>query len=117
MATSQLPTAPAQPDICPAGRVEVAGTVLSTKITPDRGFGIGRKMLVELENGARVYGNAPLGIDQGNEIKMKATIEIDPKDRSFGYFSRARFLSNERPQVVEQSHAAVGEKERWYQKL
>lgn len=74
----------------PEGRVEVTGTVRSTKFV-DNDFGGALKMTVELDSGARVYGTVPAAIDEveaGSRVRFTATFERSRDDRTFGFYKR-----------------------------
>lgn len=77
----------------PTGRIEITGTVLSTKWV--QGFAYNQstlKMLVELENGSKVWGTVPSrnenDIERGVKVTFTATVEASKDDASFGFFKR-----------------------------
>jgi hypothetical protein len=72
------------------GRQKLVGTVKSTKTVPGYMGGITYKMLVELENGNRVYGTIPGSIsgDVGNTVEFMAKVTPSEDDTHFGFFSR-----------------------------
>jgi hypothetical protein len=75
---------------CPKGRMEITGTVLSTKIS-DGIYGSVLKMLVKVSDGGyTVYGTVPSGleVEKGKTVTFKATVEPSDKDSKHGYFSR-----------------------------
>lgn len=76
------PEPPAGP--VPEGRVEVEGEVLTLK-TNDWGQ---YKMLVRLDNGAKLWGTCPAAIDPKRGDKVAFTATCKAKERSFGFFSR-----------------------------
>lgn len=83
------------------GRREVTGTVRSIK-WQDNDFGGSFKMLVELEDGNKVWGTLPaslkghdfntghddLGADTDDRVRFTATIERSTDDEHFGFFKR-----------------------------
>lgn len=76
-----------------AGRQALKGEILSTK-WQDSDYGTSLKMLVQLEDGNRVYGTLPAAIHSnegeyaGLKIAFTATVKPSDKDPHFGYFSR-----------------------------
>jgi len=88
----------------PEGRQTVTGTILSLK---DRvtSFGVTLKMIVKLENGARVWVTAPTmrnkdggytPLERGMTITFAATFTRSKDDRSFGFGKRPHAKSVER---------------------
>lgn len=74
----------------PEGRVEMSGKVVSIK-TKETQWGSTEKMLVELENGSRVYGTVPTAIchiEKGAQISFRATVTQSKDDHTFGFFKR-----------------------------
>jgi hypothetical protein len=79
----------------PTGRVTIIGRVVSTKWV-ENDFGGSLKMLVESEQGWRVYGTVPARLGEilartegtlvGSKVAFTATIQ--PKEQDFGFFSR-----------------------------
>jgi hypothetical protein len=80
----------------PTGRVEITGKVLTVKLQ-DSAYGETLKCLVEMDNGAKVWGSVPraLGdLERGARVAFTATVER--KERSFGFYKRptgARLLA------------------------
>jgi hypothetical protein len=75
----------------PEGKVEVTGTVLKLSFVDSR-YGYATKMLVELENGSRVFGTAPQGdFGQGDKIVFKADFSV--KEHGFSFFKRPKLLN------------------------
>ncbi|NBW22238.1 MAG: hypothetical protein EBR82_81230 [Caulobacteraceae bacterium] len=75
---------------CPNGRLQVTGTVLSTKWS-DGVYGRVLKMMVKAEGGYTLWGTVPsaLGeVEKGSVVTFKATIEPSQKDPKHGFFSR-----------------------------
>lgn len=94
------------------GRIEIHGVVVSTKVTPDNGYGEGYKMIVRDERGFKVWGSIPnnlwneveflgsyrknswgetAGVMEklvGMEVKFSATVEKSDRDEAFGFFKR-----------------------------
>jgi hypothetical protein len=92
----------------PTGRVTIVGRVVSTKWV-ENDFGGALKMLVESEQGWRVYGTVParlgevLARTEGTLVgsKVSFTAAVTPKEADFGFYSRptgAAVLSDEQPQ-------------------
>jgi hypothetical protein len=77
----------------PSGRAEVTGTVLSTKWV-ETDFGSTQKMLVKIENGARVWVSVPgkETIERGDTITVRATWTPSKDDKSFGFGSRPHLV-------------------------
>lgn len=97
-----------------AGRRTMTGLVISTKMKPDTGFGPQYKMLVELEDGNRVWGTVPSSLEEterdtwvpsgtepgnyeisvpaqplaGRKITFAATVEASRDDEHFGFYKR-----------------------------
>lgn len=89
------------------GRYTVTGTVVSAKWKSTQ-FGLTLKMVVKLEDGAKVWGTVPKDIlrelpevtdaeyygepDEsaliGAEVSFDATVEVSDKDETFGFFKR-----------------------------
>lgn len=76
----------------PSGRVTVTGLVLSLK-TQESDWGITTKMLVKLENNAKVWLTAPADVERGDTITVKATFEISKDDKSFAFGKRPTLVS------------------------
>ena len=73
---------------CPAGRIQVTGTVLSTK-EQDSQRGRTLKMLVRSEAGFMVWVNCPpWGTERGTKVTFTATITPSDRDPKFGFGSR-----------------------------
>lgn len=76
----------------PTGRIEITGKVLTTKWV--EGFAYNQstlKMLVELDNGSKVWGTVPSRIsdlERGDTVSFTATVEASNDDASFGFFKR-----------------------------
>lgn len=75
----------------PEGRQTVTGEVLATKVQ-ESDFGPVVKMLVKLENNARVWVSAPSGVERGQRITFTATFERSNTDRSFGFGKRPHLI-------------------------
>jgi hypothetical protein len=74
----------------PVGKVQIEGVVLSFKEVISH-YGISLKMLVELENGSKVFGTAPKGeYRQGDKIAFKANFQ--QQEHGFSYFKRPKFI-------------------------
>jgi hypothetical protein len=73
----------------PTGRVDVEGAVLTVKVQ-DGYYGSQIKMLVKLDNGAKLWGTCPAAIDpeRGDRVAFTATCKAKDGERSFGYYSR-----------------------------
>lgn len=72
------------------GKVSVIGKIISFK-TQESMYGLTEKMLVELENGSRVYGTQPRALydaEVGNTVQFNATVEASDRDPTFGFFKR-----------------------------
>jgi hypothetical protein len=77
------------PDL-PEGKLTFVGKVLSIK-NQESFYGIVTKILVEHEEGYKVWGTLPRSInhvDRGETVSFSATITRSDKDPSFGFFSR-----------------------------
>jgi hypothetical protein len=78
---------------CPTGKQEVTGTILNVKKVPNeysRYGGTIDKVLVDLGNGAKVYGNGPSNEhpEKGQIVKFSASFEPSQKDNLFGFWKR-----------------------------
>jgi hypothetical protein len=75
------------------GRVVITGKVVSTKWV-ENDFGGSLKMLVESDQGWRVYGTVPRaiecanGCDLGKGDRVTFTATVAPKEADFSFFSR-----------------------------
>lgn len=71
------------------GRYEIEGVVRTTKIQYSD-FGGQLKMLVELDNGTKVWGSVPsaLYVEAGDRVRFTATVERSGDDSGFGFFKR-----------------------------
>jgi len=89
---------------CPSGKVQVTGTVLSTR-TQDGAYGPQLKMLVQHADGWKVWGSVPAALRddavRGATVTFTATVTPSQDDQKFGFFSR--------PKVVAQSTAPAAE--------
>ena len=77
----------------PVGRVEVEGTVLSTKWDENGFYGATMKMTVESNEGYRVFGTVPScirNIDKGDKVRFTAALTQSNNDPAFGFFSRPK---------------------------
>ncbi len=94
------------PDV-PEGRVEVTGTIISTKwVDGYRPDDQTLKMLVESEEGWRIWGTCPTAILEaveygteelkGSKVRFTAAIEPSKDDRLFGFYKRPT-----KPELVE----------------
>lgn len=80
----------------PAGRVEVAGEVLSIRREPNVYVYNGPdivKMLIRSDAGWKVWGSMPkalrgAGVDVGARVRFTATVEASRDDPKFGFYSR-----------------------------
>jgi hypothetical protein len=85
---------------CPNGKVTVTGIVVSTKMV-DSDWGTTQKMLVESDEGWKVWGTVPRALDsieRGSRVTFTAQVEASADDQLFGYFKRpnkARILLDE----------------------
>ncbi|MBQ87195.1 MAG: hypothetical protein CMQ16_12415 [Gammaproteobacteria bacterium] len=82
---------------CPTGRVEITGKVLNLTLV-ENSWGETCKMLVEADQGFRVYGTAPAEAEKGETITFTATVTPSDRDAKFGFFKR--------PRIVKQKGAA-----------
>ena len=74
----------------PVGKVEVEGVILGFKEVISH-YGISLKMLVELDNGSKVFGTAPKGqYGQGDKILFKANFQ--EQEHGFSFFKRPKFI-------------------------
>lgn len=73
----------------PTGRVEITGTVTTTKWV-DNGFGGSLKMRVESPEGWAVWGTVPsaLDVEKGDTVTFTATVEPSRDDQTFGFYKR-----------------------------
>lgn len=75
----------------PTGRVAVTGEVLSVQVR-ESDFGLQTKMLVKLANNAKVWCTAPVGVQRGQTITVKATWTPSKEDKSFAFGSRPTLM-------------------------
>ena len=72
------------------GRIEVTGTILTLKETFGQ-FGSQIKMLVQHEDGWKVWGTRPaslMGVQKGAVVRFTAKVVASDNDPKFGFFSR-----------------------------
>ncbi len=84
---------------CPTGRIEVTGTVLTTKYQ-ESVYGETLKMLVKADDGWKVWGTVPSileiftdgdiqrGLQHGDRVRFKAQVTPSDTDTKFGFFKR-----------------------------
>ena len=78
---------------CPAGKMQVAGTILCDRVDETQ-WGTTHKMLVETEEGYRLWGSVPAYVYvygtpmRGTRLTFTATIEPSEKDPVFGFYKR-----------------------------
>ena len=74
---------------CPTGRMDIVGTVLSTRRVQGP-YGVTLKMLVKTPEGYTLWGTVPKGLEaeRGEVVSFKATVEPSKDDSKHGYFSR-----------------------------
>jgi hypothetical protein len=72
---------------CPAGRIEIAGTVLAVKVQ-DGYYGPSTKVLVKHDSGWKVWGTRVGNFNRGDKVKFTATVTVSDKDSKFGFFKR-----------------------------
>jgi hypothetical protein len=72
-----------------AGRMKVAGKVLSKRVEETQ-FGQVTKILVQHETGYKLWGSKPTGltVQVGDTVEFIARVERSDKDTKFGFFSR-----------------------------
>lgn len=83
---AQLLDAPALEE----GRYTITGKVISTK-SQESIYGTQYKMLVELENGNRVWGTIPSiiwDVERGSRVRFDAAVERSKDDDHFGFYKR-----------------------------
>lgn len=84
----------------PAGRVEVTGTVISTREEWSQ-YGTQHKALVEDDRGFRLWGNLPSAIyraEKGDRVTFVAALTASRDDEFFGFWKRptkAAFLNQQ----------------------
>jgi hypothetical protein len=72
------------------GRYTIEGRIVSTK-TQESMYGTQYKMLVEMENGNRVWGTVPSNIwdvEAGSRVRFDAAVERSQDDEHFGFYKR-----------------------------
>ena len=84
---------------CPTGRIEITGTVLTTKFQ-ESAYGETLKMLVRADDGWKVWGTVPSileiftdgeiqrGLQHGDRVRFKAQVTPSDTDTKFGFFKR-----------------------------
>jgi hypothetical protein len=80
----------------PIGRVEVAGTVISTRVDQHHAYGTQYKALVEDDRGFRVWGNLPYSMHnakKGDRVSFRARFKRSPDDEFFAFWQRAHPLT------------------------
>ncbi len=92
-------------------RVEFAGVIVSSK-WQENDFGGCTKILVELDNGARVWMTAPAALGdvvKGSKHTFRATVEASKDDPSFGFGKRPHLVASETPAAPAGPRNNVGE--------
>jgi hypothetical protein len=76
---------------CPKGRIDVSGTVISTREVEGY-WGTATKMLVRTLEGYTLWGTVPRGVkaERGAQVCFSATVEPAENDPKHGYFSRPK---------------------------
>lgn len=74
---------------CPTGRMDIVGTVLTTRVVEGH-YGDTLKMFVKTAEGYTLWGTVPSGLraEKGAEVRFRATVEPSKDDPKHGYFSR-----------------------------
>tara|TARA_B100000902_G_C27278889_1_gene900478 strand:+ start:104 stop:937 length:834 start_codon:yes stop_codon:yes gene_type:complete len=75
---------------CPAGRTQITGEILSTKLQQDF-YGSTLKMLLKDDRGFKVWGSVAASLEQpqrGDRVTFMATITPSDDDTKFGFFKR-----------------------------
>lgn len=74
---------------CPTGRMDIVGTVLTTRVVEGH-YGDTLKMFVKTPEGYTLWGTVPSGLraEKGSEVRFRATVEPSKEDPKHGYFSR-----------------------------
>lgn len=80
---------------CPTGRMDIVGTVLTTRIVEGY-YGDTLKMFVKTQEGYTLWGTVPssLQVEKGQEVRFRATVEPSKDDPKHGYFSRPTAQKN-----------------------
>lgn len=80
---------------CPTGRMDIVGTVLTTRVVEGY-YGDTTKMLVKTPEGYTLWGTVPssLQVEKGQEVRFRATVEPSKDDPKHGYFSRPTAQKN-----------------------
>jgi len=73
----------------PLGRTEVTGVILKQKLVATK-FGDSIKCLIQLPDGAKVWGSKPsrAATEDGKRVTFTATFTPSEDDPSFGFYSR-----------------------------
>lgn len=82
--------------LAPEGYVVVTGTVVSVK-PKDTAYGRVLKMLVKLDDGAKVYASVPKGhtISAGDVVTFSATFKRSDTDPAFSFGSRPEMVTGD----------------------
>lgn len=80
---------------CPTGRMDIVGTVLTTRVVEGH-YGDTLKMFVKTQDGYTLWGTVPssLQVEKGQEVRFRATVEPSKDDPKHGYFSRPTAQKN-----------------------
>lgn len=80
---------------CPSGRVDIVGTVVSTREV-DGQYGTVLKMFLKTAEGYTLWGTVPKGlmVEKGQEVSFRATVEPSHTDPKHGFFSRPKVLGS-----------------------
>jgi hypothetical protein len=96
---------------CPAGRVEIEGTIVGTKVVDDpysRWGGSKTMLVIRDDRGFKVYGSLPSGLGccfnelRGTRLRFAAAIEPSNDDPTFGFYKRPTKVENLSPREAEE---------------
>lgn len=84
----------------PTGRVTLSGEVISSKQVERPMYhygdvGFQTKLLIKLENGSKVYGNTFAGLQKGDKVQFKASVEASKDDPKFGFYKHPKLIESE----------------------
>jgi hypothetical protein len=89
------------------GRFEVVGTVLALKeVQTENSYhygddGVRWKLLIRLDDGAKVWGSRFANFEKGDRVRFTATFTPSKDDPKFGFYSRPKAFVSPEQRILE----------------